>query len=229
VSAAQKFVVLGSDGAWRGGLTAQQVVDKLYTRLPNMDTRRDELAAAMRDEARLAILSADKVRSMRAELDGRAHEEGALADVLRQVGEAKRPRAAEFTLLLVRLLQPTDKAAPAVYAAALGRAASTVEAETSATAGEATDGGDGLASEVGAATSAAGASEAAGTSAAGASADATAADETVAASDVAAEEVAEELDEEEVRLLALKQRQREEEAAREAEARANAAVAVDFF
>lgn len=85
VTAAQRFVVVGSHGMSSCGLSGQQVVDKLYTRLPNMDTRRAELAATLADESRLAQLSADKVRAMHRELQERNHEEAALADVLKQV------------------------------------------------------------------------------------------------------------------------------------------------
>ena len=48
VNSAQRFVVLGTEGLWTGGFTGQLAVDKVYTRLSQMDSRRIEL-----DQARL--------------------------------------------------------------------------------------------------------------------------------------------------------------------------------
>ena len=43
--------------------------------------------------------------------------------MLKQVAEAKRAQPQEFSMMLVRLLQPKEKAAPAVFAAAMAAAA----------------------------------------------------------------------------------------------------------
>ena len=60
---AQRFVLLGSDGLWRG-FSGQQAVDKTFVRLNQMDARRAEIDAAMGDEARLALKTPEQVKSM---------------------------------------------------------------------------------------------------------------------------------------------------------------------
>ena len=49
------------------------------------------MGASLADDGRLAMLTADKVRTMRHELEERAHETGALSDVLKQVRSVPRP------------------------------------------------------------------------------------------------------------------------------------------
>ena len=63
VKPAQRFVLLGSDGLWRG-FSGQQAVDKTFVRLNQMDARRAEIDAAMGDEARLALKTPEQVKSM---------------------------------------------------------------------------------------------------------------------------------------------------------------------
>ena len=54
MKAAQRFVLLGSEGLWRG-FGGQLAVDKTFVRLNQMDARRAEIDAEMGDEARLAL------------------------------------------------------------------------------------------------------------------------------------------------------------------------------
>ena len=219
VKAAQRFVLLGSAGLWRG-FNGQLAVDKTFVRLNQMDARRAEIDATMGDEARLALKTAEQVKSMGRERDERATEAGVLAEVVQQAVEAKRARPQQFSLLLVRLLQPKDKTSASVMRAAAAKAEAAARA-------------------------AARAAEAAAAAAAAAEAAAEAATTEAAATEAAAaesalpprpaagglgsaeeEEPEEELDEEERRLLAERETQRRAQDAREAEMRSEV---VDFF
>ena len=216
VKAAQRFVLLGSAGLWRG-FNGQLAVDKTFVRLNQMDARRAEIDAMMGDEARLALKTPEQVKSMGRERDERATEAGVLAEVVQQAVEAKRARPQQFSLLLVRLLQPKDKASASVMRAAAAKAEAEARAAARAAAAEAA------------------AAEAAITPAPAEAAAASATVESALPPRPAAgglgsageeEEPEEELDEEERRLLAERETQRRAQDAREAEMRSEV---VDFF
>ena len=61
VKKAQRFVVLGSAGMWKG-LTGQTCVDLLATRLNMMDSRRAEIEAMLSDDIRLSMQGPEKAR-----------------------------------------------------------------------------------------------------------------------------------------------------------------------
>jgi len=64
VKPAQRFVVLGSEGMWKCA-TGEVAVDTLASKLSIMDARRVEIEAMVRDETRLAMLDAAKVKVSR--------------------------------------------------------------------------------------------------------------------------------------------------------------------
>jgi hypothetical protein len=227
IKAAQRFVLLGSEGLWRG-FNGQLAVDKTFVRLNQMDARRAEIDAMMGDEARLALKTPEQVKSMGRERDERATEAGVLAEVVQQAVEAKRARPQQFSLLLVRLLQPKDKTSASVMRAAAAKAEAEARAAARAAAAEA------AAAEAAAAAEEAAAAEAATTPAPAEAAAEAAAAEAALPPRLAAgglgsaeeEEPEEELDEEERRLLAERETQRRAQDAREAEMRSEV---VDFF
>jgi len=225
VQPAQRFVLLGTDGAWRHGMAGQAAIEALSASLSQMDARRAEIGAMLADEARLAMLPAERVVGLARERDAKAHEGAALGELARLVAVKAHGKSPQyhFSLLLVRLLQPKDKAVPFVLRALRAKE------EGARGAGPIVD-----ASEV-VAPGAAGAEErvpaAACVEAHGAEPPEVAV-EGLAAAGVAPtvppaeEEEEEEMDEEEREALAQREKRRRKEAAREAEERA---AAVDYF
>ena len=258
IKPAQRFVVFGSEAAWRGGGVAagQQATDKVSVALGRMDNRRLELDVALGDEGRLAMSTAAHVRGMERERDERAHEAGVLREVVEAVRkqqlQQQRPAATaggaggggassasassrDFSMSLVRFLQPKERAAAAVVRAA-ARAADGRKAEVAARVAadkEARALAEAQAQSQFAAQAAAAQGAAAQEQDAAARARNTAASTAEGSGDGAeggAEEEEEEeeevVDEEERRLLAEREAQRQAEAAKEAE---NASAEVDFF
>ncbi|EOD40360.1 hypothetical protein EMIHUDRAFT_222811 [Emiliania huxleyi CCMP1516] len=114
ISAAQRFVLLGSSGAWKGGAAAgETAVQKLSAELARMDARRNEIAAMLSDDSRLALLAAGRVNALQRERDERACEGAVLADLSRSLAGGKQLADPPFALLLVRTLPPDDRAAEA--------------------------------------------------------------------------------------------------------------------
>ena len=256
IKPAQRFVVFGSEAAWRGGGVAagQQATDKVSVALGRMDNRRLELDVALGDEGRLAMSTAAHVRAMERERDERAHEAGVLREVVEAVRkqqlQQQRPAATaggaggggassasassrDFSMSLVRFLQPKERAAAAVVRAA-ARAADGRKAEVAARVAadkEARALAEAQAQSQFAAQAAAAQGAAAQEQDAAARARNTAASTAEGSGDGAeggAEEEEEEevVDEEERRLLAEREAQRQAEAAKEAD---NASAEVDFF
>ena len=118
VKVAQRFVTIASAGlCQRKGFAGRQLVDELSARFRQMDARRVELEATLSDDAKLALLPAARVMSLAGEYE-KAHERGVVSEVVQKLGETKEAEPVDFSVLVVRLLQPKDKAAPSVLLAA---------------------------------------------------------------------------------------------------------------
>ena len=212
VQPAQRFVVMGSAGAWLSGHTGADAVARLSAALPQMDARRAEIEATLASDVALANVSGEKASAMVNEGKQRAHEAGALGAAVQLVSAAQAKKGGQhaFGLMLVRLLQPKEKAVPSVLRAAAQARDAADAANSAAPATEAVVTQSSPAEAV---------------APAAAPAPVSASSETVEA-DSGVNPDPEEVDEEERAALAQRERRRQEELAREAQEKA---AVVDYF
>lgn len=100
IGSEQLFLLLGCDGLWKV-FSGDAAVEWLHERLPKMDTRRAELAAALDDPAAAASLTKEAIAARRAERESTS-EEGLLRQMVHEAVHVRHAKD-NVTALLVRL------------------------------------------------------------------------------------------------------------------------------